>query len=364
MHRDIILETSSSHILLDIPMSISSHLLSIEPINKPFKLPESKLLQQSEFLDFKYKYWKNEIVEALTQIHHIRKNKKWTLKRNTLTNEEIKTLEILESDIFLNSLYSYDILKSVKLLGGKLNELELKNDNYNWIDIYNRIVTNSDIFSKSINISNNIFHIPPKSSFILGNVEINIDSLVDFTHKKGAFDIIILDPPWKNKSLSRKGGYFSLKSNYLLMKIPIQKLLTKKGVIGIWVTNKKSIHHFVENKLLKKWKMIKCGSWCWLKVTDIGEPIFNIHSFNRKPFEEIIFAQFIKEPEKIQFKKRIIAAVPDLHSRKPCIKNLLNSLIHDYKGCEIFSRNLIPGWFSIGNQTLKAQWDKWNINYN
>ncbi|CCJ31464.1 unnamed protein product, partial [Pneumocystis jirovecii] len=90
MNQDIIIETSSSHILLDIPMSISSHLLSVEPINKPFKLPESKLLQQSEFLIFKHKYWENEIIEALEQIHHIRKNKKWTLKRNILTNEKIK----------------------------------------------------------------------------------------------------------------------------------------------------------------------------------------------------------------------------------------------------------------------------------
>ncbi|CCJ28837.1 unnamed protein product, partial [Pneumocystis jirovecii] len=328
-------------------MSISSHLLSVEPINKPFKLPESKLLQQSEFLIFKHKYWENEIIEALEQIHHIRKNKKWTLKRNILTNEKIKVLEALENNIFLNSLYSYNILKSVKLLGGELNELELKNNNYNWIDIYNRIVTNSDIFSRSINISNNIFHIPPKSSFILGNLEINIDSLVNFTHKKGAFDIIIFDPPWRNKSSTRKGAYSSLKSNYFLMKVKYIKIKYFIHTSDTYrkVINKKRFHWYMGYQQ---------------EVTDIGEPIFNIHSFNRKPFEEIIFAQFIIEPEKIQFPKRIIAAVPDLHSRKPCIKNLLNSLIQDYKGCEIFSRNLIPGWFSIGNQTLKAQWDKWN----
>ncbi|KAG4305541.1 hypothetical protein PORY_001097 [Pneumocystis oryctolagi] len=362
MNEEIILETSSSHVLLDIPMSISSHLLSNEPITKPFKLPESKLLHQSDFLTFKYYYWKNEIIEALEQIHLIRKNKKWTLNRKILENEKIKILETLENKIFLNLQNSCDILRSVKLLGGQLNELELKNNNYNWLDICNRVVTNSDNYLKSINISDNIFHIPPKSSFILGNLETNIDSLINFIHKKGAFDIIILDPPWKNKSSSRKASYSSLNSNYFLMKIPIQKLLTKKGLIGIWVTNKKSVHHFVENKLFKKWNMIKCGSWCWLKVTDMGEPIFDIHSLNRKPFEEIIFAQFTKA-EKMQFSKKIIAAVPDLHSRKPCLKNLLNSLIHNYKGCEIFSRNLISGWLSIGNQTLKAQWDQWNVKY-
>ncbi|KAG5437460.1 hypothetical protein PCANB_000888 [Pneumocystis canis] len=364
MGQEIILETPSSHVLLDITVSISSYLLSKKPIAKPFKLPESKLLQQSEFLIIKYEYWKKEINEALQQIHYLRKNKKWTLERKILTDEKIKFLETLENNIFLESQSSYNILTSVKFLGGLLDDLNLEKDNYDWLDIYNRIVTNSDCNTKSITISNNIFHIPPRSSFILGNLEVNIDSLINFTRKKGPFDIIIMDPPWKNKSSNRKAAYLSLKSNYFLMKIPIHKLLAKKGIVGIWLTNKKSVQHFIENKLLKKWKMVKCGSWCWLKVTDMGEPIFNIQSFNRKPFEEILFAQFSNEPEKIQISKRIIAAVPDLHSRKPCLKNLLNSLIDNYKGCEFFSRNLIPGWFSIGNQTLKAQWSKWNINFN
>ncbi|KTW28438.1 hypothetical protein T552_01701 [Pneumocystis carinii B80] len=359
MNQDVILETPSSHVLLDISISINPHLLSKEPITKPFRLPESKTLHQSEFLITKYSYWMDEINEALQQIHYMRKNEKWTLKKNILTNEKIKSLEILEKNIFLKSLCSYDILRSVKLLGGQLDDLVLENNNYDWLDIYNRVVTNSDYDTKSIKISNDIFHIPPKSSFILGNIEDNIDSLVNYIIKNGTFDIIILDPPWKNKSSARKKAY-SLSSIYTLMKIPIQKLLSKKGIIGIWVTNNKSIHEFVENKLFKKWKMSKSGSWCWLKVTDTGEPIFDIQSFNRKPFEEILFAQFISEPKKIEISKRIIAAVPDLHSRKPCLKSLLKSLIHDYKGCEFFSRNLIPGWFSIGNQTLKAQWDKWN----
>ncbi|EMR08982.1 hypothetical protein PNEG_02757 [Pneumocystis murina B123] len=362
MNQDIILETPSSHVLLDIPISINPLLLSKEPITKPFELPESESLHQSEFLITKYNYWKDEINEALQEMHYMRKNEKWTLEKKIITKEKIKFLETLENNIFLNSLCSYNILKSVKLLGGQLEDLELENNSYNWLDIYNRVVINSDYHTKSIKISNNIFHIPPKSSFILGNIEDNIDSLIKYIIKNGTFDIIIFDPPWKNKSSARKMAY-SLSSNYILMKIPIQKLLSKKGIIGIWVTNKKSIHEFVENKLFKNWKMSKSGSWCWLKVTDTGEPIFNIQSFNRKPFEEILFAQFTNEPKKIEISKRIIAAVPDLHSRKPCLKNLLNSLIHDYKGCEFFSRNLIPGWFSIGNQTLKAQWDKWNTKY-
>ncbi|QSL65652.1 hypothetical protein MERGE_002965 [Pneumocystis wakefieldiae] len=358
MNQDIILETPSSHVLLDISISINPHLLSNEPITKPFKLPESKLLHQSEFLITKYNYWKDEINEALQQIHYMRKNEKWTLKKKIITKQKTKSLETLENIIFLKSLSSYNILRSVKLLGGQLDDLELKDKNYNWLDIYNRVVTNSDFHTKSIKISNNIFHIPPKSSFILGNIYDNIDSLVNYITKNGTFDIIIFDPPWKNKSSARKMAYSS-SNNYTLMK----KLLSKNGIIGIWMTNKKSIHEFVENKLFKNWKMSKSGSWCWLKVTDTGEPIFDVQSFNRKPFEEILFAQFTDEPKKIEVSKRIIAAVPDLHSRKPCLKNLLNSLIHDYKGCEFFSRNLIPGWFSIGNQTLKAQWDKWNTTY-
>lgn len=64
-------------------------------------------------------------------------------------------------------------------------------------------------------------------------------------------------------------------------------------------------------------------------------------------------------------KRRVIAAVPDLHSRKPCLKDLFErvfcsaqapetSLVcESYTALEVFARNLTAGWWACGNEVLK-----------
>jgi N6-adenosine-specific RNA methylase IME4 len=57
--------------------------------------------------------------------------------------------------------------------------------------------------------------------------------------------------------------------------------------------------------------------------------------------------------------RRVVAAVPDLHSRKPCLKELFE-LLHmpaDYQAVEIFARNLTAGWHSWGDEAILFNWD-------
>jgi hypothetical protein len=59
-------------------------------------------------------------------------------------------------------------------------------------------------------------------------------------------------------------------------------------------------------------------------------------------------------------KRRVIAAVPDIHSRKPCLKTLLEPYLvdsNDYSALEVFSRYLVSKWMSWGNEVLKYNWD-------
>jgi N6-adenosine-specific RNA methylase IME4 len=58
-------------------------------------------------------------------------------------------------------------------------------------------------------------------------------------------------------------------------------------------------------------------------------------------------------------KRKVIIGVPDLHSRKPNLKKLLEDMMgtreDEYEALEIFARNLIAGWWSWGNEVLKFQ---------
>lgn len=58
--------------------------------------------------------------------------------------------------------------------------------------------------------------------------------------------------------------------------------------------------------------------------------------------------------------RRVIAAVPDLHSRKPNLKSILENVfftetgqLQSYSALEVFARNLTAGWWAAGNEVLR-----------
>lgn len=75
-------------------------------------------------------------------------------------------------------------------------------------------------------------------------------------------------------------------------------------------------------------------------------------------------------PEKqAKIKRRVVIAVPDLHSRKPCLKQLFEQILFgrqvesiDEKTTpvlELFARYMVAGWMSWGDEALKYQWEGW-----
>jgi N6-adenosine-specific RNA methylase IME4 len=93
--------------------------------------------------------------------------------------------------------------------------------------------------------------------------------------------------------------------------------------------------------------------------------MLDMNSSFRKPYETLLLGRAAPNswtamgpaPE---IKRRIIAAVPDIHSRKPCIKELIEPYMpdpNDYAALEIFSRYLVEGWMSWGNEVVKFNWD-------
>jgi hypothetical protein len=78
-----------------------------------------------------------------------------------------------------------------------------------------------------------------------------------------------------------------------------------------------------------------------------------------------------------EIKRRILVAVPDLHSRKPNLRELIERIFFsssetgtrgnpeqgkrccEYSAMEVFARNLTAGWWACGDEVLRFNWAEW-----
>ncbi len=55
-------------------------------------------------------------------------------------------------------------------------------------------------------------------------------------------------------------------SNHQLLELPMTRLLSPGGILAVWVTNKRSIAHFVQTQLFEHWDIEYIAEWYWIKV--------------------------------------------------------------------------------------------------
>ncbi|SPQ23539.1 5a4868c5-195a-4853-bc9c-91643dd03b7f [Thermothielavioides terrestris] len=220
------------------------------------------------------------------------------------------------------------------------------------------------------------------------------------------FDLIVLDPPWPNRSAKRKrknrggsgsGGSKNSDGSYrpaadaaavrsLLRQVPVASRLAPGGLVAVWVTN---AARFVEmltgsrrgrghsrngdggggvgvGGLFAEWDVELVGEWVWLKVTTGGEPVVDVESRWRKPWERLLIARKrggggddgsgCGGTGRGSVEGKVIVAVPDVHSRKPNLRPLFEDLLPErYEALEVFARNLTAGWWAWGDEVLLFQ---------
>lgn len=85
----------------------------------------------------------------------------------------------------------------------------------------------------------------------------------------------------------------------------------------------------------------------------------------RKPYEILIIGEKIGQNQRRDPIRRVIAGVPDFHSRKPNLKEIFERLFfggcaeHPYDALEVFARNLTAGWWACGDEVLKFNAQEW-----
>ncbi|KAG9241791.1 MT-A70-domain-containing protein [Calycina marina] len=228
----------------------------------------------------------------------------------------------------------------------------------------------SELILHAINPSGLAVSLPPHSTTIQGEIK---HTLHIFTISAPKFDIVVLDPPWPNRSARRKNSYFTSygkrEIHDLLLSLPLPTHLANNAIVAVWVTNKPAFRDMLleEGGVFDAWGVQLVEEWVWVKVTASGVPICGLDSRWRKPYEILLLARKLPRPVfggVAEVDRRVVISVPDIHSQKPSLKGLFEDVFGKeegtYEGLEIFARNLTSGWWSWGNEVLKFQFlDCW-----
>ncbi|KAK5117250.1 hypothetical protein LTR62_005867 [Meristemomyces frigidus] len=221
-----------------------------------------------------------------------------------------------------------------------------------------------------------IIRIPPRSSFYIGDCHDSpsfrtaIREQAEQEDSRKAFDFILLDPPWPNRSVRRThktpGATYSVMSTLsdvedLLFGMDLDMLMVDRCLVGIWITNKTVVRKLVlgTGGLFESWGVQLTAEWIWLKTTVHGEPVTPLDGAWRRPYEVLLVGrkhQSSLGASSSVVDTKVIIGVPDLHSRKPCVRDLIEPLVHDpgdYRALEVFARYLVAGWWSWGNECVK-----------
>ena len=269
-------------------------------------------------------------------------------------------------------------------------------------EVGNRLVSNlsKSTIPLTLGVSHEIdrgsptYILPPSSSFLLSTIDsmsIKTFSQSAFTmlrsHSKcagpGQFDFVLLDPPWDNRSVRRSKQYQTMDRRngdmdpVIALEGILKQHIAPNGLVGLWITNKANVREKAI-RLFESWDVTLEQEWVWLKVTTNGEPVTEVGGLWRKPYEVLLLGRKALNDETDKMlvdpvtegdrvvKRKLIVAVPDLHSRKPGLKELIEPMMPDprsYRALEVFARNLTSGWWAWGDECLRYNWTGyWSSN--
>ncbi|PLB50426.1 MT-A70 family [Aspergillus steynii IBT 23096] len=240
-----------------------------------------------------------------------------------------------------------------------------------------------------------MFTMPPLSAFVLCRLPIAqsahprpTDPIPGIPRDR-KFNLILFDPPWNNRSVRRGRHYHTQHYSegddltYYLRSVLQAHLYdpfagndrkaenspaVTRSIAAIWITNASKARKTAYDALRGAGLSI-CEEWAWIKTTTSGEPVTRVDSLWRKPYEILVIGKKIGPDDTRSQRRdpvrRVIAAVPDVHSRKPNLKEVFERMFfgdctgHSHAALEVFARNLTAGWWACGDEVLKFNAREW-----
>uniref|UniRef100_A0A3P8T843 Methyltransferase 4, N6-adenosine n=1 Tax=Amphiprion percula TaxID=161767 RepID=A0A3P8T843_AMPPE len=213
------------------------------------------------------------------------------------------------------------------------------------VDLFSGLTENRTDRAAVVTLMGEEYVIPPHTAFLLSDFT-RIQPLV---HYGRMFDLVVMDPPWENKSVKRSRRSNQIQSTFILKRLPVPLLASPNCLVVTWVTNRPSHLRFVRDELYPHWGVEVVAEWFWVKVTTSGQFVFPLDSPHKKPYEMLVLGRY---------RPSVDLSTSHDHPLPHCF--LLTEVLKPYVGAEakcleLFARSLQPGWTSWGNEVLKFQ---------
>ena len=328
--------------LLDIPGSLREHChvdpVVIEAPQEPFPNNEPKTVEKRQSIlqrqgiskegEFYHQQLETELEAALLEMHQHIGRAPWC----------------------------HDRLPHV--LQQNENETALKEASQRNQDRETRVVENPSNQPASIKYNSRNYIIPPHSAFLCATISAGASAFI--SPNSTPFSLILLDPPWHNRS-ARNTGYYqtedSTAAGSQLLSETVQILLpylAPRATVAVWITNSVLVRRHTIYILSSTLHYSLDEEWIWLKTTTSGQPITPLHGVWRKPYEALLLFRHLPQKRRKDelypdIRRRILVAVPNLHSQKPCLRGMFGQ---EEKVLEVFARNVVESWWAWGSQVL------------
>jgi N6-adenosine-specific RNA methylase IME4 len=173
--------------------------------------------------------------------------------------------------------------------------------------------------------------------------------------ERGAYSLIMADPPWKYLTRSPKGlgkspdrHYKTMTLKEIIATFPLGDLAAKDSVLWLWATAP-----MLDQQLtaLKAWGFKFVSSGVWVKRTSRGKIAFG-GGYTFRNAHEIVLLGSKGSPK---YPNRNVRSVFDgplrEHSRKPEESyEVARRLVPYGRAADVFSRQSRPGWDNWGDQ--------------
>lgn len=173
--------------------------------------------------------------------------------------------------------------------------------------------------------------------------------------RRGAYSLVMIDPPWHFTTFSSKGGVRSAQGHYLTMTIdqiaalPVADLASPDCLFWVWMTGAGTPRQL---DVIKGWGLRFVTSGVWIKTTPSGKPTFGMGYVLRNCHEPFALCSIGSPKIAARNVRSAILSPRREHSRKPDeAYTAARALIPDGFAADVFSREQRDGWDAWGNQT-------------
>lgn len=171
-----------------------------------------------------------------------------------------------------------------------------------------------------------------------------------------AYDLIMIDPPWRFQTYSALGEEKSPQAQYDTMTmediacLPVADLAADNCLLWLWATGAMLDQHI---DVLKGWGFRFVTSGVWIKTTRNGKIAFGTGYVLRNAHEPFLIGA-VGEPKTRRDVRSVVTGLAREHSRKPDeAYRAAESLMPNARRADVFSRDTRAGWEAFGNECGK-----------